>query len=62
MADIDIVPKQRSYLWLWIVLALVVLAVLWYAFAGDRGASRVGQAQGGTGAVAHLAASVPLHG
>jgi hypothetical protein len=34
MADIDIVPKQRSYLWLWILLALVILAVLWYAFAG----------------------------
>mgnify|MGYP003586286318 CR=1 FL=1 len=37
MADIDIVPKQRSYTWLWIVLALVILAVLWWAFAGgDR--------------------------
>lgn len=34
MADIDIVPKQRSYTWLWIVLALVILAVLWWAFAG----------------------------
>ena len=34
MADIDIVPKQRSYAWLWVLLALVILAVLWYAFAG----------------------------
>lgn len=34
MADIDIVPKQRSYTWLWILLALVILAVLWWAFAG----------------------------
>lgn len=34
MADIDIVPKERSYTWLWIVLALVILAVLWYALAG----------------------------
>lgn len=36
MADIDIVPKQRSsYLWLWIILALVVLAVLWYVLSRD---------------------------
>lgn len=34
MADIDIVPKQRSYTWLWILLALVILAVVWYALAG----------------------------
>ena len=30
MADIDIVPKERSYTWLWVVLALVILAVVWY--------------------------------
>ena len=35
MADIDIVPKQRSYTWLWILLALVILAVLWLALAGS---------------------------
>ena len=34
MADIDVVPKHRSNLWLWIVLAIVVIAVLWWAFAG----------------------------
>jgi len=34
MADIDIVPKERSYTWLWIVLALVILGVLWYVLAG----------------------------
>ncbi len=33
MADIDIVPKHRSYTWLWIVIALVVLAIIWYAIA-----------------------------
>jgi cytochrome oxidase assembly protein ShyY1 len=43
MADIDIVPRHRSYLWLWILIAIVVLAVLWYALAGHRGSSRVGQ-------------------
>ncbi len=35
MADIDIVPKHRSYLWLWIVIALIILAVLWYVLAGN---------------------------
>ena len=34
MADIDIVPKHRSYTWLWVLLALVVVAVLWYVLAG----------------------------
>jgi hypothetical protein len=42
MADIDIVPKHRSYLWLWIVLALVILAVLWFALTGGNRPARVG--------------------
>jgi hypothetical protein len=29
MTDIDIVPKHRSRTWLWVLLAIVVLAVLW---------------------------------
>ena len=42
MADIDIVPKHKSYLWLWIVIALIVVAVLWYALAGGSRPARVG--------------------
>ena len=34
MADIDVVPKQRSNVWLWIVLAIVVIAVIFWALAG----------------------------
>jgi len=34
MADIDVVPKHRSNTWVWIVLALVVAAILIWAFAG----------------------------
>jgi hypothetical protein len=34
MADIDVVPKHHSNMWLWIVLAIVVIAVLFWAFAG----------------------------
>ena len=42
MADIDIVPKRRSgNLWLWIVIALVIVAALWFAL-GRGGTSRVG--------------------
>jgi hypothetical protein len=42
MADIDIVPKHRSYLWLWILIALVVIAVLWWALSGNNAPARVG--------------------
>jgi hypothetical protein len=33
MADIDIVPKQRSSMWLWVTLAIVLAALLliWWA-------------------------------
>jgi hypothetical protein len=43
MADIDVVPKRRSgSAWVWIVLAIIVLAVLWLAF-GRGGATQTGQ-------------------
>ena len=44
MADIDVVPKQRSSLaWLWWIVAIVViLAVLWWAFGG-RAANQTGR-------------------
>lgn len=51
MADIDIVPKERSYTWLWIVLALVILAVVWYALAGGNNQD-VGSLGGEAGALA----------
>jgi hypothetical protein len=35
MADIDVVPKRGTKTWLWIVLALVVIAVLWMLFGGQ---------------------------
>ena len=34
MADIDVVPKHRSNTWLWIVLAIIVIALLIWAFTG----------------------------
>jgi hypothetical protein len=34
MADIDVVPKHRSNMWLWIVLAIVAVAIIAWVFAG----------------------------
>jgi hypothetical protein len=33
MADIDVVPKQRSNTWLWILLAIIAVAILVWLFA-----------------------------
>ncbi len=48
MADIDIVPKHRSYLWLWIVVAIIIIAIVWWALASG------GHAGNRTGALEHL--------
>ena len=43
MADIDVVPKNKSMAWVWWVVAIVViLAVLWWAFGG-RSANQTGR-------------------
>jgi hypothetical protein len=39
MADIDVVPKHRSYAWVWILLAIAVIALLIWAFAGRNPAA-----------------------
>jgi hypothetical protein len=45
MADIDVVPKRRTNVWIWvvaaIVLALIVMAMMGVFSGGSR--SRVGQ-------------------
>lgn len=35
MADIDIVPKRGTSIWLWVVLVLLALAVLFWFMSGD---------------------------
>jgi uncharacterized protein YggT (Ycf19 family) len=45
MADIDVVPKRRTNVWMWIIAAIVlavILIALMGAFSGD-GANRVGE-------------------
>jgi hypothetical protein len=42
MADIDVVKKDSgSNVWLWVILALVIVAIVWYVMA------RPGAAQAG---------------
>jgi bacteriorhodopsin len=36
MADIDVVPKRKSNVWLWVLIALVVIAVLWMVFGRSQ--------------------------
>ncbi len=44
MADIDIVPKHRSYVWLWIIIAIIIVAIVWFLVSrsGTSGAPGVG--------------------
>ena len=39
MADIDVVPRRRTNIWLWIIVALIVIGVLWWALAGGHGSN-----------------------
>jgi len=41
MANIDVVPKQRSHAWLWIVLAIIVIAAVIWAIGGRRTAAQL---------------------
>jgi bacteriorhodopsin len=45
MAEIDVVPKSRSNIWLWIIVALIVVAILWVVMSRMSGtsANRVGE-------------------
>ena len=43
MADIDVVPKRRTSMWLWVILAIVIIAILWVAMGSRSAAPRSGQ-------------------
>jgi hypothetical protein len=57
MADIDVVPKHRSNTWVWILLAVVVVALLIWAFAG-RAQAATELRQGYSGALHLMPGSV----
>ena len=42
MADIDVVPKHRSYTWLWIVLAIVAVVIIWMMMRGNSSPTNTG--------------------
>jgi len=45
MADIDVVPKRRTGMWVWLLVAIAIIVVLWLAFgrsAMPRQTGRVG--------------------
>jgi bacteriorhodopsin len=48
MADLDVVPKRGTKLWLWVVLAVVIIAILWMAF-GRRSSPATGQMHDNSG-------------
>jgi len=58
MADIDVVPKRGTKTWVWIVLALVIIAVLWMMLG--RGPSRSGRLEDGAFAPLMAEAVVPF--
>jgi bacteriorhodopsin len=58
MADIDVVPKRRTSLWLWVVLAIAVVVILWMALA-NRTARRTGRIMDRPAAGAMLTAHTP---
>jgi len=36
MADIDVVPRSRSNVWLWVVLAIIAVVALWFLFGRNQ--------------------------
>ena len=41
MADIDVV-KKRSNVWIWIIAAIVLVAIVWFVMGRDSRASATG--------------------
>jgi hypothetical protein len=58
VADIDIVPKKRSSTWMWIVLAIVVIALLFWLLGG--GTQPAARGVPSPGAVASAPSLQPL--
>jgi hypothetical protein len=42
MADIDVVPKRRSLTWLWILAAIVIVALILWALTANNDPAPVG--------------------
>ncbi len=58
MADIDVVPKHRSLTWLWLVIAIIVVAlIIWAIAAHSHSAASIEQIHNGV--LALLTSAVP---
>ena len=42
MADIDVVPKRRSLTWVWVLAAVVIVALILSSLMGNNDPARVG--------------------
>jgi hypothetical protein len=42
MADIDVVPRRRTNLWLWILVLIALAVVLWFVIGPDATTAPVG--------------------
>jgi len=61
MADIDVVPKRKTNVWLWVIVALLVIVALWFMFARN-GSSQVGDlGMESIGSFAVAIAAAPVH-
>jgi len=63
MADIDVVPKRRSLSWVWILAAIVIVAVILWAVMGNRDTTPAGALapwMPGQGPSADVASILPL--
>jgi len=43
MADIDVVPKRRTGVWVWLLVALAIIVVLWLAFGRSAAPGQTGR-------------------
>jgi hypothetical protein len=34
MAQLDVKPKSRGFWWLWLIIAIIVIAAAWYFLGG----------------------------
>ena len=61
MADIDVVPKRGTKLWLWLLLAVAVIVILWMVF-GRQPSRLSGQLNDLDGSHVHARILMPFTG
>jgi len=62
MADIDVVPKRRTGVWIWLLVAIAIIVVLWVAFGRSAVPRQTGQMQLSEPVMAIYEGGVTIHG